>query len=224
MVFCTCKAMKFVLAFALLMTSATVLSATSTSQAKKTVKSSSAGKSSGAKATTGSSKSAGSKSAAHGTTYQAPNNSRSRNKRAKASNASLRGGQHLQAAPSPERYGEIQKALATRGFYKGEVNGTWGSDSVEALKQFQTSQNLPNDGKISSLSLIGLGLGPAHAYPAGQVPGTATVSSPTVGSSKNPLPAAGSVPAGSQSLPTATSPTPSAPASSTQPPPPAKSH
>ena len=66
----------------------------------------------------------------------------------------------LPAAPTPERYQEIQQALAARGYYKGPVNGTWGSDSVDALKRFQHDQNLTEDGKVGSLSLIALGLGP----------------------------------------------------------------
>ena len=35
-------------------------------------------------------------------------------------------------------------------------------DSVDALKRFQKDQKLTSDGKISSLALIGLGLGPKH--------------------------------------------------------------
>lgn len=65
-----------------------------------------------------------------------------------------------QAAPSPERYKEIQQALAARGYYKGEVNGQWGTESVDALRQFQKDQNLEADGKLGSLSLIAMGLGP----------------------------------------------------------------
>jgi hypothetical protein len=65
-----------------------------------------------------------------------------------------------QQVPSPERYKEIQQALAGKGYLQGEPSGEWGSDSVEALKHFQTDQNLMPDGKISSLSLIALGLGP----------------------------------------------------------------
>jgi peptidoglycan hydrolase-like protein with peptidoglycan-binding domain len=64
--------------------------------------------------------------------------------------------------PDPERYQEIQKALAERGYFKGQVNGQWGDDSVDALKRFQADRKLPDDGKINSLSLIGLGLGPKH--------------------------------------------------------------
>ncbi|HEX5229795.1 MAG TPA: peptidoglycan-binding domain-containing protein [Bryobacteraceae bacterium] len=77
-----------------------------------------------------------------------------------------------QQAPTAERYKEIQEALARKGFYQGEANGAWSTDSADALKRFQTSQNLAADGKINSLSLIALGLGPNHlsasAKPASQ--------------------------------------------------------
>lgn len=64
--------------------------------------------------------------------------------------------------PDADRLREIQQAMADKGYFKGEVNGVWNADSVDALKRFQTDRNLPADGKISSLSLIGLGLGPKH--------------------------------------------------------------
>lgn len=78
--------------------------------------------------------------------------------------------QRVQAVPTPDRYKEIQQALADRGFYKGGVNGTWGPDSVGALKAFQVSQKLTDDGKINALSLIGLGLGAQHTYVPAAVP------------------------------------------------------
>lgn len=68
-----------------------------------------------------------------------------------------------QTHPTPERYKQIQQALADKGFFKGDVNGVWGADSTDALQRFQTAQKLPSDdGKIDSLSLIALGLGPKH--------------------------------------------------------------
>jgi hypothetical protein len=67
---------------------------------------------------------------------------------------------HYQMTPTPDRYREIQHALASKGYFHGELNGEWGPDSIDALKRFQTDQNLMPDGKISSLSLIALGLGP----------------------------------------------------------------
>jgi peptidoglycan hydrolase-like protein with peptidoglycan-binding domain len=55
---------------------------------------------------------------------------------------------------------QIQQALADKGYYTGPVNGVWDADSVAALKKFQEDQNLTVDGKLGSLSLIALGLGP----------------------------------------------------------------
>lgn len=65
-----------------------------------------------------------------------------------------------QSAPTPERYMEIQRALADKGHYQGEIDGVWDADCVEALRKFQAEQNLAPDGKLGSLSLIALGLGP----------------------------------------------------------------
>jgi peptidoglycan hydrolase-like protein with peptidoglycan-binding domain len=65
-----------------------------------------------------------------------------------------------QLAPTKDRYQQIQQALAGKGYYTGEPNGVWGPDSTDALKRFQSDQALPPDGKLTSLSLIALGLGP----------------------------------------------------------------
>jgi len=65
-----------------------------------------------------------------------------------------------QQQPAPERYRGIQQALIGRGYLEGPATGEWGPQSVEALKKFQLDQNLKGDGKLDSLSLIALGLGP----------------------------------------------------------------
>ena len=71
-----------------------------------------------------------------------------------------------QMAPSPERYHEIQDALVARGFLTSEqAAGGWNDASVDALKRFQAQQNLESSGKINSLSLIALGLGPKREAP-----------------------------------------------------------
>ena len=70
-----------------------------------------------------------------------------------------------QREPTPERYKEIQQALAERGYFRGEPDGGWGAESVDALKRFQREQNLTEDGKLGSLTLIALGLGPKRAEP-----------------------------------------------------------
>jgi len=66
-----------------------------------------------------------------------------------------------QMAPSSDRYREIQTALAARGYLKAEdATGSWNQASIDALKKFQSEQNIDSSGKINSLSLIALGLGP----------------------------------------------------------------
>jgi peptidoglycan hydrolase-like protein with peptidoglycan-binding domain len=69
---------------------------------------------------------------------------------------------NTQRAPTPERYKEIQQALATKGYFTGTPSGVWDPSSVDALKRFQEDQNLEPSGKLDSLSLIALGLGPKH--------------------------------------------------------------
>jgi peptidoglycan hydrolase-like protein with peptidoglycan-binding domain len=73
---------------------------------------------------------------------------------------------YAQQQPTPDRFKEIQQALSDRGYFKGPVDGQWGAESVEALKQFQREQKIDEDGKITSLSLIALGLGPRRILPA----------------------------------------------------------
>ena len=76
-----------------------------------------------------------------------------------------------QQHPTAERYKEIQQALADKGYFHGPVDGNWGPESVDALTRFQREQSLVEDGKLSSLALIALGLGPKRvALPATAAP------------------------------------------------------
>jgi hypothetical protein len=68
-----------------------------------------------------------------------------------------------QMTPTPDRYRDIQQALVEKGYLKSEPNGVWDTQSSDALRQFQTDQKLTPTGKISSASLISLGLGPKTA-------------------------------------------------------------
>jgi Putative peptidoglycan binding domain len=67
-----------------------------------------------------------------------------------------------QMQPTPERYKEIQQALVTRGYLKSDPSGAWDQESMDAMRRFQEDQNINASGKIDSLSLIALGLGPKH--------------------------------------------------------------
>lgn len=79
-----------------------------------------------------------------------------------------------QLAPTPERYKQIQEALAAKGYLPpDQANGQWNDTSAAALKKFQTDQNIDPSGKIDSLSLIALGLGPKHDTVPAQKPADA---------------------------------------------------
>jgi peptidoglycan hydrolase-like protein with peptidoglycan-binding domain len=71
--------------------------------------------------------------------------------------------------PTPERYKEIEQALTARGYLKQAPDGIWDAASVDALRRFQQDQNLSTTGKIDSLSLIALGLGPKRDTAAATV-------------------------------------------------------
>src|SRR5579883_2253580 len=54
-----------------------------------------------------------------------------------------------QTAPTPDRYREIQQALAAKGFLSPQdATGVWNQNSVDALKRFQAEQNIESTGKI----------------------------------------------------------------------------
>jgi Putative peptidoglycan binding domain len=67
-----------------------------------------------------------------------------------------------QMQPTPERYKEIQQALVSRGYLRTDPSGTWDQETMDAMRRFQEDQNIDPTGKIDSLSLIALGLGPKH--------------------------------------------------------------
>jgi len=89
--------------------------------------------------------------------------------------------------PTPERYKEIQQALVEKGYLKSEPNGVWDAQSMDALRQFQTDQKLSVTGRISSASLIGLGLGPNIATP--ETPSAPASTPPPTTSPTVPAPA-----------------------------------
>jgi hypothetical protein len=78
-----------------------------------------------------------------------------------------------QLAPTPDRYREIQSALAAKGYLHPEdATGAWNQGSADALKHFQADQNIEANGKITAMSLIALGLGPKRETAATKPPET----------------------------------------------------
>jgi peptidoglycan hydrolase-like protein with peptidoglycan-binding domain len=69
----------------------------------------------------------------------------------------------FQKAPTPSRISEIQTALSRSGYYQGDANGKWDSNTVAALQKFQSENNLNPSGKLDAVSLQKLGLGSSTA-------------------------------------------------------------
>jgi hypothetical protein len=64
-----------------------------------------------------------------------------------------------QKAPTTDRISEIQTALSRDGYYQGEPNGKWDSNTVAAVQKFQSSNGMDANGKLDAPTLQKLGLG-----------------------------------------------------------------
>jgi peptidoglycan hydrolase-like protein with peptidoglycan-binding domain len=82
-----------------------------------------------------------------------------------------------QMTPAPERYKEIQTALDAKGYSTRTPDGVWTPEWAGALKRFQQDRKLEPTGKLNSLSLITLGLGPKRGAEAPPPPAAAPASS-----------------------------------------------
>jgi len=74
------------------------------------------------------------------------------------------------------RVGEIQRALASQGFYKGEAGGTYDDSTESAMQSFQTAHGLKATGYPTAQTLKMLGLTKPTAPNGGT---TAVTDSPT---------------------------------------------
>ena len=63
-----------------------------------------------------------------------------------------------QLAPTPDRYREIQDALASKGYLSSPGTGVWDQQSMDAMKRFLQDQKLEPTGKLTARSLTALGL------------------------------------------------------------------
>jgi len=102
-----------------------------------------------------------------------------------------------QTAPTPERYQEIQQAMVGKGYGAQAPNGVWGPEWSSALKRYQQDQKLEPTGKLNSMSLITLGLGPKREPPAGV---TAPPAPPPAAAPAAPAPPADQPPSSSSTV------------------------
>jgi hypothetical protein len=86
-----------------------------------------------------------------------------------------------QFSPTPDRYREIQDALAAKGYLKTPSTGVWDHDSVDAMQRFQQDQNLEPTGKLTARSLGALGLGPKPPVTSGPASQQASLSANPAG-------------------------------------------
>ena len=110
-----------------------------------------------------------------------------------------------QKAPTPERVSEIQSALARGGYYQGNPNGKWDSNTVAAMQKFQSDNGLSNSGKIDAPSLQKLGLGSGTAgvdAPKPVTPKPATSTPASAPSATSSTPPAATTTSASSSTPT----------------------
>ncbi len=111
---------------------------------------------------------AGSTAAAHAKT--AGTTAKKSSKSGKSSSRKRSRREKGQAAPTPDRIGEIQAALATNGSYNGVPTGKWDASTTEALKKYQAAHGLSSTGKLDALTLEKLGLGSETAGVAPPTP------------------------------------------------------
>ncbi len=70
---------------------------------------------------------------------------------------------HLPKAPTPDRINQIQSALARGGYYQGDPSGKWDSNTIAAMRKFQTASGLDSTGNLDAPTLQKLGLGSSIA-------------------------------------------------------------
>jgi hypothetical protein len=108
---------------------------------------------------------AGSFALSQSTPARAKTPAKKKSKSVKRSRSTATSSRYRQLSPTPDRYKEIQQALVAKGYLKSQPSGVWDAQSADALRQFQTDQKLSPTGKLSSASLIALGLGPKDDHP-----------------------------------------------------------
>ncbi|MDO9711004.1 peptidoglycan-binding domain-containing protein [Paracraurococcus lichenis] len=68
---------------------------------------------------------------------------------------------------SPAAVRNLQGRLKGLGFYKGEVDGTWGAETQSAIERFQQGRGLQATGQVNPVTAQALGLDPNNlAAPA----------------------------------------------------------
>jgi len=59
----------------------------------------------------------------------------------------------------------VQQTLDKDGFHAGPADGRWGSETRNAIKQFQQSKDIHADGRLNRQTMADLGLSPSEISP-----------------------------------------------------------
>ncbi len=62
----------------------------------------------------------------------------------------------------PATVRSVQQALNDRGYDPGPVDGQWGSNTEDAVRQFQQASGLPQTGELEGSTLAALGVAPTR--------------------------------------------------------------
>jgi hypothetical protein len=108
-----------------------------------------------------------------------------------------------QKVPTPDRISEIQTALSRGGYYQGDPNGKWDSNSIAAMQKFQSANGLDSTGKLDAPSLQKLGLGSDIAGVSAPKPRVPSTSGPANAAPSSAAPSTSNSGAGTTSPATA---------------------
>jgi hypothetical protein len=53
---------------------------------------------------------------------------------------------------------EVQQELAAQGYYKGDIDGLWGTETMDAVREYQEARGLPVTGRLSAADLQRMGI------------------------------------------------------------------
>ncbi|HEY6904950.1 MAG TPA: peptidoglycan-binding domain-containing protein [Candidatus Acidoferrales bacterium] len=132
-----------------------------------------------------------------------------------------------QKAPTADRITEIQTALSRDGYYQGEPNGKWDSNTVAAVQKFQSANGMDASGKLDAPTLQKLGLGSDIAgvsAPKPIVPGSPNAAPSSSAPSAAPLPQTSTSSKGGPVASASSSPSASPSSSNQNPPAPTANH
>jgi peptidoglycan hydrolase-like protein with peptidoglycan-binding domain len=62
---------------------------------------------------------------------------------------------------SPAEIRNLQSRLATLGYYRGPIDGTWGTGTQDALDRFQQHAGIQASGRLNPQTVTAMGLNPA---------------------------------------------------------------